>query len=356
VSPVLETARTTQIPPDADDPSFWHNDADPLKSLVIATQKEAGYSIYDVNGATLADVKPGDIRYNNVDIIYGFTLGGNTVDLAVFTDRMYDRFAIYTISAEAPYLTDVTDAASPALFGGDPGDDTAYGLAVYESPSTGKFYAFATQAGTWFVKQFELAETGGKIGWTLVRTISLEAGDDDEQAEGMVVDQEYGIAYICQEEGGVYKVTAEPAGDIALGEDDMLAEEGDYNLVEDIEGVGMYYKSDGTGYVIVSSQGSNTFGVFDRVSGDFINSFSVIDNGEGVDGSQDCDGLDIMNMPFGTLFPSGIIIVQDGQDYNHDTNDYSTNFKWIKWDDVAAELGLDTDTAYDPRNPVNRID
>ncbi|WP_303851024.1 phytase [Seleniivibrio woodruffii] len=353
VKPTLESARTTQIPPDADDPAFWIHPTDNTKSLIFATQKEAGYSVYNVSGQTLTDVNPGNVRYNNVEIMYGFSLGGQTVDLAVFSNRQNDRFAIYTISENAPYLTDVTDYAAAKLFGGDDGENTAYGLATYKNPTTGAFYAFATQNDSNLVRQFRLTENAGKVTWTLVRTITMNAGDDDEYAEGMVVDQEYGILYINQEGVGVYRVTAEPeGGDVTL--DNALFEEGDYNLYADIEGISIYYRSGGEGYIIISSQGSNTFSVFDRVTNAFIASFTVIDNGKGVDGSQDCDGLDVINYPIGSTFAQGVLIVHDGQDTNSTTGDVSTNFKWIKWSDVAAELGLVVDTAYSPRTAVKR--
>ncbi len=355
VQPLLETARTTIVPPDADDPAFWINPADVNASLVFATQKEAGYSIYDVNGHTLVDERPGEVRYNNVDVIYEFNINGVNRDLAVFTDRQTDKFAIYAISATPPYLTDITDPNSPMLFGGDPGENTAYGLAVYKSQMDGKVYAFATQNDSWRVGQYELqVNADGTIGWSQARMITLGVDDDDKHAEGMVVDQEYGTLIIAQEEVGIYTVDAEPAGDVTLTEDDLFVEEGEHNMVEDIEGISIYYKNDGSGYVIVSSQGSNTFGVFDRQSREFMGAFAVIDNGGEVDGDQHCDGLDVLNRPFGPLFPNGLLIVHDGIDSSADPTDSGTNFKWVKWEDVATAMGLDTDTGYDPRHPVNR--
>ncbi|MFH1139935.1 MAG: phytase [Pseudomonadota bacterium] len=357
VKPSKETARTTFTPPDADDVAFWHHPTDPTKGLVFATQKKAGYSIYDSNAATLVDVNPGNIRYNNVDVVYGFSLNGQQADLAVFSDRIGDKFAVYQIQENPPYLTNVTDPDANVLFGGEPGENTAYGMAIYKSPVNGRVYAFVTQADTYLVRQFELLDNQGTVGWNLIRTVTLSGGDDDEVAEGIVVDQEYGMVYICQEAVGVYRMDAEPGVspvDVELTEDDMIVEEGDYNLIKDIEGISIYYLNNGQGFILISSQGSNTFSVFQRVGNDFINSFTVIDNGLDIDGSQECDGLDITNFPFGSDFPNGLVIVQDGQDTTDDPTDVGTNFKWIKWEDVAAAVNLNTDTTYDPRNPQNR--
>lgn len=357
VKPVIETARTTMPGPDADDVAFWIHPTDPTKSMIIATQKEAGYSIYDIDGKTLLDRLPAEIRYNNVDVIYGFNLGGETIDVALFSDRKFNKFILYKITTSAPYLEDITDYASMELFTAkDPGEDTAYGEAVFKSPVTGKFYAYATQAATNLVRQFELVEKNGKIGWNLVRTITLAAGDDDEQAEGMVVDQEYGVLYISQEPVGVYRVNAEPdGGDVTLDEDNMIVEEGDNNVAEDVEGLTLYYKDNGEGYLMVSSQGNFTYAVFDRKTNAYIRSFVIADDGKGIDGAQETDSLDVTNIPLGTRFPHGVLIVQDGIDTTADPNDTETNFKWVPWEDVAKGLG-DTNftSSYNPRSPVLR--
>lgn len=363
VKPVAETARTTMANPDADDVAFWIHPSDPSKSLVIGTQKIAGYSVYDVNGKTLLDANPGDIRFNNVDVMYGFKLAGEEVDLAVFTDRITNKFAIYKIQDTAPYIIDVTDySGTQELFKSKtPGDDTAYGEGVYKSPVSGRFYAFATQNGTWECAQFELVANGDKVGWNKIRTITLEADDDDKYAEGFVIDQEYGKAYVAQEEEGIYTFDAEPDGNdtLVLTKDDFLNKEGKNGLVADLEGMTIYYKNNGEGYLFISSQGNNTFGVFNRTpvgtKNSFIRSFAVVDDTEGIDGSQETDSIDVTNMPFGSMFPKGVFIVQDGMDTTSNPDDIKTNFKWIKWEDIAPGLGeIDMTSSYDPRISTNR--
>lgn len=363
VKPVFETARTTMENPDADDVAFWIHPTDSSKSLVIATQKEAGYSIYSVNGETLADANPGNIRFNNVDVMYGFDLNGISVDMAVFTDRMTNRFAIYRIQETAPYIVDITDSGSDELFDAEkPGEDTAYGEGVYKSPVSGKFYAFATQNDTWNCAQFELmARPDQTVGWTRVRRITLEAGDDDEYAEGFVIDQEYGKAYVAQEGVGIYTFDAEPDGQphLTLTEDDLLLEEGDNGLVADLEGMTLYYKDNGQGFLFISSQGNYTYGVFNRtplgVANTFLRAFAVVDDTFGIDGVQETDSIDVTNIPLGPVFPHGAFIVQDGMDTTADPNDTDTNFKWLKWEDIAADLGEETfSSSYNPRVSTNR--
>lgn len=362
IKPSLETARTTMENPDADDVAFWIHPSDSSKSLIIGTQKEAGYSIYDVDGKTLIDVNPGNIRFNNVDVMYDFNLNGTTVDIALFTDRITNKFAIYKIQESAPYIVDVTDYSSAELFSAKTvGDDTAYGEGVYKSPVTGKFYAFATQNGYWNAAQFELVVRGNKIGWNKVRDITLEADDEDKYAEGFVIDQEYGKAYVAQEDVGIYTFDAEPNGSatLQLTENDLLNKEGDNGLVKDLEGMTIYYKNDGTGYLFISSQGNNTYGVFDRTNvgekNTYLKSFAIVDDTNGIDGTSETDSIDVTNMAIGSKFPNGAFIVQDGMDTTANPDDTETNFKWVKWEDIASGLGDTTfASTYDPRKSTNR--
>lgn len=364
IKPTLETNRSTVSNPDADDVAIWIHPTDATKSMVIATQKNAGYSVYNTAGETLLDALPGDNRYNNVDVMYGFDLNGTVIDIALFSDRNNNRFAVYKIQETEPYIVDITDPAGEELFDAEAmGKDTAYGEGVYKSPVSGKFYAFATQNGTWNAAQFELvARADNTVGWTKVRHIILGADDDDKHAEGIVVDQEYGKVYIAQEEVGIYTLDAEPGAvpfDIALDETELLIEAGDHDIVEDLEGMTIYYKDNGEGYVFISSQGNTTYGIFNRTSvgtvNTYITAFAIVDDMDGIDGTQHTDSLDVTNVGISSQFPNGAFIVQDGTDTETDPKDTGTNFKWMKWDDIATGLG-DTDftSSYDPRNPMNR--
>ncbi|WP_226651263.1 phytase, partial [Streptomyces hydrogenans] len=79
----------------ADDPAIWRNTAAPGRSLVIATAKQGGLRVYDLDARQVqsipapagpsADDKPG--RFNNVDLVHGLRLGGTRADVAVVSDR-----------------------------------------------------------------------------------------------------------------------------------------------------------------------------------------------------------------------------------------------------------------------------
>lgn len=378
-SPVLETPAVarygdpTRPNPDAeadlDDPGIWISPTDPAQSLVITTEKNGGITVYDLDGNPVQGIHPDGIRCNNVDIVYGFDLGGVATDLAVVSDRENDTLAIYAIDGATGVLTDVTAAslmnASYSIFGVDDGDLTAYGLATYTSLVDGATYAFVTQAGSNHVAQLQLADDGfGHVTAAVVREIDLPVptGDaEDSQSEAIVVDRETGLVYVAMEaEVGIVRFSAEPDG----GPDVTLVQPvGSSYLTADIEGLTIYYGENGTGYLIASSQGDNSYAVFSREgTNEYLGSFVVGDNGT-IDGAEETDGIDLISVPL-PGFPNGLLVVQDGnaepQDVFGDPEDgeiqnFSTNFKYIPWENVAGIFDTPlavTPVAYDPRNPV----
>jgi len=154
---------------------------------------------------------------------------------------------------------------------------------------------------------------------------------------------------------------AEPDGSstLKLTDKDFLNKEGKNGLVEDLEGMTIYYKGNGEGYVFISSQGNNTYGVFNRtkagVKNTYLKSFAIVDDTNGIDGTSETDSIDVTNIPLGNTFPNGVFIVQDGMDTTSNPDDTETNFKWVKWEDIAKGLGDTSFTStYNPRTPVNR--
>jgi myo-inositol-hexaphosphate 3-phosphohydrolase len=267
------------------------------------------------------------------------------VDLAVVSDRANDTLAIYAIDPHTLLLTDVTSAGIPeTIFGVDDGSHTVYGLATYRSPITGKAYAFVCQRSGNLVAQLELFDDGaGAVNARIVRTLELPVptGDpEDSQAEGMVVDPDHGLLYVAVEgEVGIVKTAAEPdtAGNWIL----VYPIDAPF-LKPDIEGLTIYYGCQGHGYLLVSSQGDSTFAVLDR-RGDnaYLGSFVVADY-RGIDQANESDGAHVVSAPLGRRYPFGLLVVQDGandpqnvvQDGEQLENN-STNFKFIRWDDLA---------------------
>lgn len=377
VEPVLETPDEVRfggpelLDPtqerDPDDPAIWIDPDDAAHSTVISTNKNTGFRVYDLEGNELQSESPEDIRFNNVDLVYGFELGEEMVDLAVFSDRANDTLAIYTIDPASRLLSDVTshDLAGPAfsVFGVDDGEQTAYALTTWTDPETHLTYAFTSQADGAQVAQLELMDSGdGTVGAEIVRVIDLPVptGDpEDSQSEGLVVDRETGDLYVALEnEVGILKFDADPE---ASSDFKLAASIDEPFLTADIEGLTIYYAADGAGYLIASSQGDNSYAVFDRAGdNDYLGSF-VIGPGGDIDGAQETDGIDVTNLALNDTFEEGLFIVQDGSNESQtvfqdpedgEIQNFNANFKLVPWSEISAafvpNLLIDTES-FNPR-------
>jgi 3-phytase len=125
VQPALETANLPDngFDSDADDPAFWVHPADAARSLVVASAKNGGIRVYDLQGKTLQTIDPlttnaGVGRINNVDVAYGLRMAdGSTIDVAVASDRGLDIIRVYRIDGSAAQpLAEITDLSGPRAF------------------------------------------------------------------------------------------------------------------------------------------------------------------------------------------------------------------------------------------------
>jgi 3-phytase len=374
---------------DADDPAIWRNPADPARSLVITTVKEAGLRVYDLNAREVQAVPappapgPDDApgRFNNVDLVNGLRLSTGRADVAVTSDRGHDRLRFYRIDRDrvGGPLTDVTDPAAPRIFTTSQEEVneefTAYGLATWANPRTRRSYAVVSQAGRTTVALLELVPTAsGTIGYRKLRTINLPGtfglpdgtswtpcADPEEQAqvEGMVVDAETGTLYAGQEDVGIWRMNADLTGTPRL--QDKVREYGvpaTYNeetdecepgtdpgfggkhLSADVEGLTMLIQDDAPDYLLASSQGDNTFAAYDRgPSGRYQGGFRIVAANDSLDGSEECDGAAVLNAPLGRKYPHGLLVVQDGHVTPEDGDREATGFKFVDLATVKRALG-----------------
>ncbi|MDX2742499.1 phytase [Streptomyces clavifer] len=377
----------------ADDPAIWRNDADPGRSLVLATAKEGGLRVYGLDAALVQSVPappaaseddaPG--RFNNVDLVTGLRTPAGRTDVAVVSDRGNDRLRVYRIDPSRPGrpLKDVTDPAAAPVFSKDQAEindqRTAYGLAAWQDRRTGRSYALVSRRNTTDLALLELRPTAaGTVGYEKVRTISLPSsfrlpnggswtpcGEPGElpQVEGMVVDPATGTLYAGQEDVGIWRVPAGLDGRPVLvdkvreygvpGTYDPETEEctpgtdpgfGGKRLTADVEGLTLFRESDGDGYLMASSQGDDTFALYDREvseGNEYEGGFRITAVTADLDGSEECDGAAVLNEPLGARYPNGLLVVQDG----HETSAAgdgegreATGFKFV-------DLGAVTDAA-----------
>lgn len=332
VSATVETDPVRSYGDAADDPAIWVHPDDPSLSLIIGTEKKRGLNVYDLAGNELQSLADG--RMNNVDIRYGFDLGGKSVDVLTASNRSNDSIAIYVIDPDSRTLRSVAVEVI------DSGMTDPYGQCMYRSAKSGEYFVIINDSSG-LVRQWQLEASDDEyIGATLVREFQL-----DSQTEGCVADDATGDLYIGQEDFGIWKYSAEPTAN----EDRTLVDTVDGgNLTADVEGLAIYHGPGETGYLLVSNQGADNYAVYRREGdNEFIGHFHVVTNELlGIDGSSETDGIDVTSANLGDAFPNGLFVAQDGRNISPDERQ---NFKLVPWERIAEAMGLESHRGYNPR-------
>jgi 3-phytase len=297
-----------------EDLALWVHPTDPKKSVVIGADKGCNrLFVYDLAGKTLQSISLGPITGDdlegvvNVDVRRGFKLGGHAVDVVVATDQANGELAVFTLNRRTRQLQ---NAAARKLKVAPLG----YGVCMYSSSETGKLYAFVTQEEEkdlgipgGLVQQWELFDADGRIDARRVREM-----DSGGEAEGCVADDQLGQLYIGNHNAGVFRFGAEPADSTAPVQIDTTGPGG--HLVADVEGLALVRTSAQEGYLIASSQGNNSFAVYDRADGRFVKNFNIRTGDDKL--ITEIDGIDATTENLGTAFPRGVFVVQaDGQTF-----------------------------------------
>ena len=171
-----------------------------------------------------------------------------------------------------------------------------------------------------------------------LKLMSTFNNDNASESEGCVFDDENMTLFVSEENArGIirsYKLTNE----FEL-KDMFKIDDRQRNIVGDPEGLALYKTSKNDGYLVASSQGNNTFNIYQRnYPYDFISSFVVGDSNL-IDGVSDTDGIEIKNNYFNEDFPNGIIVVQDGKNTGNVIKS-KENFKYISLDQLQHILDL----------------
>lgn len=315
----LETAAVSNGDDAADDPAIWLHPDEEEDSVIIATNKAGGLLVYDLEGNEKFSYSLG--KMNNVDVRYDFPLGGGKrVDIAAATNRTTNTIDLFAIDSDTGALTDISGTPIHSNMG------EVYGFSLYHSMRSGKFYALVLGKDGEF-EQYRLYHNGsGKINGTLVRSFQLSS-----QSEGIVADDEYGTMYIAEEDVGVWKYNAEPnGGSKAI----RVAAVDEQVLTADVEGLTLYYGEDGEGYLIASSQGSNSYAIYDREdNNDYLGSFTIGDS-DNTDGTSETDGIDVLNYDLGDEFSNGLFIAQDDENLENGAV-INQNFKLVDWEEIS---------------------
>ncbi len=303
----------------ADDPAIWIHPTYPDSSRIIGTDKKGGLIVYDLQGNQLKYYPVGLI--NNADLRYAFPLQSDTIDVLAVSNRSTQSVDLYRIAPDGSLEVVHREPFKSKM------KDEVYGLCMYKSPLTGKFFLFVNSKGG-EVEQWELKPDQDKINGEMVRTLKFAT-----QTEGMVADDSLASLFIGEEKTGIWKIGAEPNDSVTgllLAES---TEKKNKNIRFDIEGLAIYYLDHGKGYLVASSQGNHSYALFSREAPhNYLGSFRIVDGP--IDGVEETDGLEISSNPLGTSFPNGLIVIQDG--FNKEKGIAAAqNFKLLRWDSVA---------------------
>jgi 3-phytase len=338
-APATSAAASTPLPvavatqpagEDADDPAIWVNRTSPADSRVFATNKTAAPAgalvAYDLAGRVLQRIDGLD-RPNNVDVEYGFLLGGEPVDIAVATERYRRRLRVFRVGADGT-LADVSSPDGLGVFAGEPGERGApMGVGLFRRPRDGAVFAIVSRkempaaGGLW---QYRLEDDGhGRVRAVKVRELGeIVPGNE---VEAIAVDDALGFVYYAEEPRAIHKWHADPGHPDAGRE---LARFGEADFRADREGLAVYGGADGSGLVLATDQlpeASRYLGY--RREGrpgaphDHSGVVAVLEGG-----ADATDGLDATATPLGPAFPHGLVVAM---------NDRGRNFLFYRPQDVG---------------------
>jgi 3-phytase len=316
---VTATCETTPVesPDDgADDPCIWVPTDNPAGTIIVGTDKKFGLESYDLSGQKLYRFGFGNI--NNVDINPLFFAPNRDGDiekaLVIGTNRSTHSIDFFSLDRQG-----VLTLVHREVIGQEMGD--LYGLCAFSFEGTHYFVA-SDKDGRILRAGYAATENGG------IKITDSDSFQLASTVEGLVADTDHQTLYIAEEDRGIwaYPLTKDQKADPRL----MLTTDSDL-LIADIEGLTLYDKGQGAGYILCSVQGANSYGIIDRMTQDLLGVFKIVAS-ETIDGAEETDGIDVTSKAL-PGFPQGLFIVQDGFNGTE-----KQNFKFVNWSDIQSKL------------------
>ena len=279
----------------ADDPAFWYNQKDPLKSVIFGTDKKAGLHSFSLSGKRIQFISSGKI--NNIDSRSGYSFGAKNFSILAGSNASNDSIIIYLINNDG-----IIEKLNKNEFKTEL--ESIYGLCMYKSSKSKATYIFVSDAIKLTINQYRV------LNFFPIKTQLVREIRTDSTSEGCVVDDESGILYYAQEDknSGVYYIDAEPKDNEIKIIDKIKQNGGQIN--GDTEGLAILNHPEGK-LLIASSQGSSDFTVYNlNNKNEFVGRFSIGKNNE-IDGVSRTDGIEIYTGHINENYESGILIAQD---------------------------------------------
>ncbi len=307
---------TDPVGKDPDDPAIWVHPSDPERSLILGTDKtsapQGGLYVFGLDGKIRQKITGLD-RPNNVDVEYGLTAKGRRIDIAVLTERYKNQLRVFKIESDGSGVSDISAGGGLPVFQGQRGEQAApMGIALYRRPRDGAIFAIVgrkTGPRDAYLWQYRLEDDGaGKVKATKAREFGRFSGSGE--IEAVAVDDALGYIYYADEGDGIHKWHADPDHPDQGRE---LAHFGRDSFKADREGIAIYAKPDGTGYLVCTDQleGNSEYRVYRREG----KPGSPHDHSEVVTvirgGADSTDGIEVTAAALGTRFPQGLFVAMN---------------------------------------------
>jgi 3-phytase len=320
-----ETAPVANQGDAADDPAIWNHPLDPMLSLILGTDKKGGLHVYDLAGNEVQHFEQEE--QNNVDLRSDFDVGDGETTIVVTSSYENDRLLFYRLDADTRWLEFLPE--SRLALGVEP-----KGVCLFHDPVSRRLFVFVTgedardETQDGIVEQYELSwnHARERLDAELVRRFDVGG-----RIEGCAADDDLGHFFVSEENVGVWRYSAYPSGGEVRTVIDRVQPEG--RIRAHCEGIAIYRKVTGGGYLIVSSQSSDDFCVYDRLPPHrYLGRFGLVE-GAGADEVTHTDGIEVCSIAYGDAFPAGIFIAHD--DKNDDGNQ---NYKFASWKAIESAL------------------
>ena len=328
VAPALATAPVTDDP---DDPAIFIHRTDPGRSLILGTNKvpapKGALVVFGLDGKIRQTIDNLD-RPNNVDVEYGLSLGGKPANIAVLTERLKRRLRVFRIEPDGK-LTDVSSEKGLNVFEGQEGESAApMGISLYKRAHDEAVFAIVgrkTGPSDGYLWEYRLMDDGtGKVRAIKAREFGRFSGKGE--IEAIAVDDALGYVYYADEGDGIHKYHADPDHPEAARE---LAHFGKTGFKADREGIAIYARDDGTGYLLCTDQieGNTEYYIFRREGApgrphDHSELLKIVRGG-----ADSTDGIEVTSRAVGPAFPNGLMVAMNGG---------PRNFLIYRWEDIAG--------------------
>lgn len=303
----------------ADDTTVWVHPQDVSKSVIVGTDKKWGLNVYDLNGKKVSSLAAGDV--NNVDSRAGFSFAGEKIQVLAGSARNTDSIDFYQLNPNTQALTTI----GSLKLSYEP-----YGICLGFAGMDPDLHVFITTKSG-LVDQWSVQTTGTTLSFTQKQQWKMKS-----TTEGCVVDDSRGHLYVGEEKRGLWKISLVDAA-VKPFLIDQVGSGG--HLVADVEGVAIYDMPHRQSYLMVSSQGDNSFHVYNLDTNAYRGRFTLTSSST-IDGVNDTDGIDISSASFNSQFPEGLMIAQDGSNQDPSGKSQYQNFKVVDWRKVRMALDL----------------